>query len=85
MFWTGFARYSTTVPSEPEVPPVIVSPVMNFCCDVMNNLEFLESSTNTFAVALEVEPVIISSLIKKPLLPAPSSVTILSPSVSSKT
>ena len=35
MFCTGFARYSSTVAVEPDVPPVIVSPVMNNCWEVM--------------------------------------------------
>ena len=60
MFWTGLARYSTTVPSEPEVPPVIVSPVIIFCCDVLFFLVFLESSFISFGVALDVDPVMVS-------------------------
>ena len=65
MFCTGFARYLTTVADELEVPPVMVSPVINFCCDVMKILGlsvFPWSSTRTVAVAFDVSPVIVSPI-----------------------
>ena len=87
---TGLARYLVTIPVALELPPVIVSPVINFCCDVIKSLGVLlldKSSTRTVAVALEVPPVIISPTINLPVLPAlppeaPDSITILLPSTS---
>ena len=51
-----------------ELPPVIVSPVSNFCCDVIKSLGLVldKSSTRTLAVALEVPPVIVSPTINLP-------------------
>ena len=69
MFCTGFARYLTTVPDELEVPPDMVSPVINFCWDVMKSLGVLvlpKSSTRTVAVALDVSPVIVSPVANLP-------------------
>ena len=53
------------MPVAPEVPPVTVSPVINFCCDVIKSLGLVldKSSTRTLAVALEVPPVIVSPTI----------------------
>ena len=78
MFCTGFPRYWTIVPWEPDVPPVIVSPVLNFCCAEINNLfvPSLTSLTKTVAVALLVEPTIVSPDVKT-IVEASS--TILSP------
>ena len=38
MVCTGFARYLETTALEEEVPPVMVSPVTNFCCEVIKIL-----------------------------------------------
>ena len=78
IFCTGLARYLVTVPVALEVPPVIVSPVINCCCEVMNNLgvvAFPRSSTRTSAVALEVPPVIVSPTMNLPVVPVPLSNT----------
>ena len=80
MFWIGFPRYSSIVPVELDVPPVMVSPVSNLCCPLTYKYAFLESSTRTVAVALEVPPVTISPTTNRPVVPSPISVTILSPS-----
>ena len=85
MVCTGFARYLVTTALEEEVPPVTVSPVINFCCEVMKILgvvELLKSSTRIFAVAFEVPPVIVSPTTNFPSVPAPTSRTILLPSTS---
>ena len=79
IFCTGFARYRVTVAVEPESPPVMVSPVLNFCWEVMNNLGFValpKSSTRTLAVALDVLPVMVSFTVNLPVVPVPSSRTI---------
>ena len=73
------------MPVAPEVPPVTVSPVINFCWDVMKSLGVLvfpKSSTRTVAVAFDVPPVIVSPTSNLPSLPAPFSKTILLPSTS---
>ena len=80
IFWIGFARYSEIVAVEPDVPPVIVSPFINFCWPLTYKNAFLESSTRIVAVAFDVPPVIISPLVNWPVVPSPVSVTILSPS-----
>jgi len=56
------------VPLALELPPVTVSPVSNFCCDVIKSLGLVldKSSTRTLAVALEVPPVIVSPTINLP-------------------
>ena len=64
----------------------MVSPVINFCCDVIKSLELLsfpKSSTRTVAVAFDVPPVMVSPASNLPSLPAPFSKTILLPSTSS--
>ena len=84
MFWIGFARYSVIFASALEVPPVIVSPVINFCCEDMYIWLLRESSTRTVAVAFDVPPVMVSPFVNWPALasrtPAPLSVNSLSPS-----
>ena len=73
------------MPVAPEVPPVMVSPVINFCWDVMKSLGVLvfpKSSTRTVAVAFDVPPVMVSPASNLPSLPAPFSKTILLPSTS---
>ena len=84
IFCIGFPRYCLTTPWAPEVAPVIVSPVSKSCCPVIKSCEFLESSTRTDEVALLVPPVIVSPLMNFAPEPDAASVTILSPSVSSK-
>ena len=83
MFCIGLARYSSRVPVAPDVPPVIVSPVINFCWEETNIFEPRESSTRTVAVAPEVAPVIVSLFVNLPVVPLePLSVTTRSPSSS---
>ena len=78
MFWTGFALYVAIVASAPEVAPTINSPISNLFWCVTNKREPSSmSSTNTVAVAPEVEPVTVSPFIKSPT--AESSKRILSP------
>ena len=79
IFWIGFPRYEVTVPTAPETEPVTVSPVSNLWLDDIKILPLLVSSTRTLAVALEIEPVIVSLLVNLPVVPAPFSKTILSP------
>ena len=67
-----------------EVPPVMVSPISNFCWLEMNSRVFSKSSTRTSAVALEVPPVIVSPTTNLPVVPSPLSVTSLFPSSFSK-
>ena len=81
MFWIGFARYFVTVADEPDVPPVIVSLVISFCCELIYRTELRESSTRIVAVAFDVAPVIVSPSVN---LPVKDSSTNRSPS-SSKT
>ena len=85
MVCTGFARYLETTALEEEVPPVMVSPVINFCCEVIKILGVVvlpKSSARIFAVAFEVPPVMVSPTINFPSVPAPTSRTILLPSTS---
>ena len=78
----GELRVTVTIDDlllETESPPVIVSTVLNFCWEVMNNLGFValpKSSTRTLAVALDVLPVMVSFTVNLPVVPVPSSRTI---------
>ena len=74
-----------TTALEEEVPPVMVSPVTNFCWEVIKILGVVvlpKSSDRLFAVAFEVPPVMVSPTINFPSVPAPTSRTILLPSTS---
>ena len=54
----------------------MVSPTSNFCWEEMKSLLLPRSSTSTVAVALDVEPVIVSFATNLPVVPVPVSVLI---------
>ena len=56
---------------------MIVSLVINFCCELTYRTELRESSTRTVAVAFDVAPVMVSPFVN---LPVNASSTNLSPS-----
>ena len=77
------ALYVNKVEVAPDVPPVIASPSINFWFAEMKSLAVHEAalpsaSTRTVAVALLVDPVIVSPISNFPVVPEPFSKTTLS-------